>query len=69
MNLSLYLEKPAEPSMLANVLNSLDKAVTPRLGKWCRGRDSNPHGAFAPEDFKSSAYAISPPRPVSEQNR
>src|ERR1700730_13473746 len=19
---------------------------------WCRGRDSNPHGAFAPEDFK-----------------
>jgi hypothetical protein len=19
---------------------------------WCRGRNSNPHGAFAPEDFK-----------------
>jgi hypothetical protein len=29
---------------------------------WCRGRDSNPHGAFAPEDFKSSVSAISPPR-------
>src|SRR5579883_118820 len=23
------------------------------LGRACRGRDSNPHGAFAPEDFKS----------------
>jgi polyisoprenoid-binding protein YceI len=33
----------------------------------CRGRDSNPHGAFAPEDFKSSAYAISPPRLLSAQ--
>jgi len=22
---------------------------------WCRGRDSNPHGAFAPEDFKGWA--------------
>ena len=20
---------------------------------WCRGRDSNPHGVFTPEDFKS----------------
>ena len=29
---------------------------------WCRGRDSNPHGACAPEDFKSSVSAISPPR-------
>ena len=27
------------------------------------GAGSNPHGAFAPEDFKSSAYADSPPRP------
>ena len=24
--------------------------------RWCRGRDSNPHGAFAPEDFKSFWY-------------
>jgi hypothetical protein len=22
---------------------------------WCRGRGSNPHGAFAPEDFKGWA--------------
>ena len=29
----------------------------------CRGRGSNPHGAFAPENLKSSAYADSPPRP------
>jgi hypothetical protein len=21
---------------------------------WCRGRDSNPHGAFAPENFKAA---------------
>src|SRR5208282_4767630 len=28
---------------------------------WCRGRDSNPHGGCPPENFKSSAYAISPP--------
>src|SRR5258705_2331676 len=28
----------------------------------CRGRDSNPHGVFTPEDFKSSASAVSPPR-------
>ena len=34
---------------------------------WCRGRGSNPHGAFAPEDFKSSAYAISPPRLLSAE--
>jgi hypothetical protein len=32
------------------------------LGNLCRGRDSNPHGPFGPEDFKSSASAISPPR-------
>ena len=27
----------------------------------CPGRDSNPHGPFGPEDFKSSASTLSPP--------
>ena len=25
--------------------------------RWCPGRESNPHGAFAPRDFKSRASA------------
>jgi hypothetical protein len=32
------------------------------LSIWCRGRDSNPHGGYPPEDFKSSVSAVSPPR-------
>jgi hypothetical protein len=28
---------------------------------WCPGWESNPHGVKSPEDFKSPAYAISPP--------
>ena len=28
----------------------------------CRGWDSNPHGPIRPQDFKSCAYTIPPPR-------
>ena len=30
--------------------------------KWCRGRDSNPHGVLSPRDFKSlmSTSSITP---------
>src|SRR5216684_6801085 len=54
---------PAEcrPNLLTESDQSLQ--MSERI---CRGRDSNPHGTFAPEDFKSSASAISPPRRVRE---
>ena len=36
----------------------------------CPGRDSNPHGACAPVDFKSPASAVSPPGPrMAERER
>jgi hypothetical protein len=31
-------------------------SIEETLLRECRGRDSNPHGAFAPEDFKSFDY-------------
>jgi integrase len=46
----------AKPVLLEKMPESVE-------GFECRGRDSNPHDPFGSEDFKSSAYAISPPRP------
>lgn len=33
-----------------------------RIGEWCRGRESNPHGGDPPTDFKSVTSAIPSPR-------
>jgi hypothetical protein len=41
--------------MRANRPRSRDKPFAAK--EKCRGRDSNPHGTFAPEDFKSFDYS------------
>ena len=38
-------------------------ACRSRKTKWCPGQDSNLHG-LGPDDFKSSAFTISPPGPI-----
>jgi hypothetical protein len=53
--LRIFQVRRCSSSMAVNRPPSPDKLTTPK--QWCRGRDSNPHGAFAPENFKSSEYS------------
>ena len=43
-----------------------ERILRNHLREQCRERDSNPHGAFAPRDFKSRGAAFSDPSPGME---